>query len=293
MRATPAGSEPADRGLLERLERYYDAAPRSGARTEEHGPFTLFVSQGRWPYYARPRLGLDAAVRAGDVDGVRERQRELGVPEALEWVVETTPSLTAASRASGLHVQELPLLVLAEPLPSVATPGSLPVDPETLAGGRRLRLVTPDEPDLARVLAVAAVGFEHGGTARGTAGPVQRDAAAADAGDDARVRERLNDGTTVMYVVEDADGPLASGAHQPVGDVSEVVGVATLPNARRQGLGSVVTRALVDHALAHGARTVFLSAAGQDVARVYRRLGFAEVAHAGIAEPPPADPAAP
>ena len=32
-------------------------APRSAARVEEVGPFTLFVGTGAWPYYARPRLG--------------------------------------------------------------------------------------------------------------------------------------------------------------------------------------------------------------------------------------------
>ena len=47
-----------DDDLLARLERYYDEAPRANADTEEHGPFTVFVSRGGWPYYARPRLGL-------------------------------------------------------------------------------------------------------------------------------------------------------------------------------------------------------------------------------------------
>ena len=41
------------RELLERLERYYDTVPRAGARTEEIGPFTLFVSTGTFPFYAR------------------------------------------------------------------------------------------------------------------------------------------------------------------------------------------------------------------------------------------------
>jgi hypothetical protein len=35
--------------LLARLERYYDEAPRANADAEEHGPFTIFVSQGGWP----------------------------------------------------------------------------------------------------------------------------------------------------------------------------------------------------------------------------------------------------
>ena len=40
------------------------------------------------------------------------------------------------------------------------------------------------------------------------------------------------------------------------------------------GLGAAVTALLVEHALSLGAETVFLSAASDDVARVYERLGF-------------------
>ena len=54
---------------------------------------------------------------------------------------------------------------------------------------------------------------------------------------------------TVTAVAEPAGGPVAAGAHQPVGAVTEVVGVATLPAVRRQGLGGAVTGALVEDAL--------------------------------------------
>jgi ribosomal protein S18 acetylase RimI-like enzyme len=261
------------RSIPERLEQYYDAAPRAGARTEAVGPFTLFVSTGDFPFYARPRLGLTTPIAPDDVTSVRARMRELGVPEAVEWVVETTPSLSAAARAAGLHVLELPLLVLDHPL-------AVPVPP-----GIRVRRVPADEPDLERILAVAAVAFAHAGTAAGTAGPSERDAVAAGSTlDRSRLRERLAAGATVMVVAEDRDGPIASGAHQPVGGVTEVVGVATLPSARRRGIGAAVTGALVGHAMASGLDLVFLSAASDDVARIYERLGFRRVARAGIAE---------
>lgn len=54
----------------------------------------------------------------------------------------------------------------------------------------------------------------------------------------------------------------------------------------RQGLALGVTAALVAQALERGARTVFLSAGDEDVARVYGRIGFRRVATALIAEPP-------
>ena len=78
-------------------------------------------------------------------------------------------------------------------------------------------------------------------------------------------------------VAEGEYGPVAAGAHQPVGDVTEIVGVATLPAVRRQGLGGAVTGALVEDALERGVETVFLSAGSDDIARVYARLGFRRV----------------
>jgi predicted GNAT family acetyltransferase len=81
-------------------------------------------------------------------------------------------------------------------------------------------------------------------------------------------------------------GPLAAGGYQRAGDVAEVVGVATLPVARRRGLGGGVTGALARAALAAGATTVCLSAQDDDVARVYERLGLRRVGTAALAEPP-------
>ncbi len=78
---------------------------------------------------------------------------------------------------------------------------------------------------------------------------------------------------------------LCAGQHNPVGGVTEIVGVGTLPSARRRGLALAVTAALVADARARGVGTVFLSAGDEDVARIYARLGFRRVATALIAEP--------
>ena len=77
-----------------------------------------------------------------------------------------------------------------------------------------------------------------------------------------------------MAVAEDATGPVATGSHQPVDDVTEVMSVGTLPSARRRGAGAAVTGRLVEDARGRGAELVFLSAADDDVARLYGRLGF-------------------
>jgi ribosomal protein S18 acetylase RimI-like enzyme len=264
--------------VLGRLEAYYDAVPRSAARTEEHGPLTLFVAEGvPWPYYARPRLGEAAALSPADVARVRERQRELGVAEAFEWVHETTPSLLPAAEAAGLDVLRAPLLVLDRA-------AWLPHDPPA---GVRVRMLDPDDADLAAATAVAHVAFSVAGTAAGPAGADRDLVASGFSGEQlearrARMRERL----TATAAATDADGPLCVGSHQPVGDVTEIVGVGTLPAARRRGLAAAVTSRLVEDADARGVEVVFLSAGSEEIARVYGRLGFRRLGTACIAEPP-------
>ena len=70
-----------------------------------------------------------------------------------------------------------------------------------------------------------------------------------------------------------------------VGDVAEIAGVATLPVARRRGLGAAVTAAMARSLRAAGTDLVFLSAGSEEIARVYLRVGFRRVGTACIAEP--------
>ncbi|MEV6527705.1 GNAT family N-acetyltransferase [Longispora sp. NPDC051575] len=257
---------------LLQLEAYFDAVPRTAARTETYGPLTLFVTiDGGWPYYARPGLGLDASITAADVTKVRDRQRELGLPETFEWVAELSPSMREAAEEAGLRVEAHPILVLDQ----------LSADPVD----DRVRRVTADDPDLGRVRGVQNVGFGTPGTAVGAAGATERDTAAVDGEPLDALRARIRAHTTVVYAAFDPEGPVAAGIHQPVGEVTEIVGVATLPSARRRGLGAAVTRALAADALSSGVRTVFLSAGDQDVARLYEHVGFRQVGTAMTGEP--------
>ncbi|WP_371494363.1 GNAT family N-acetyltransferase [Kitasatospora sp. NBC_00374] len=268
--------------LLARIERYYDAVPRSAARAEDFGPLTLFVRNGEgWGYYGRPTLGWDGpAATVADVDRVRARQRELGVPESFEWVAENAPGLREAVEASGLTVHAHPLMALDPDAPG------LPAD-------LTVRLLDPDAPELAGALAVPRLAFAEPGTGIGAAGPAELAAATAELLTDGtleRVAGRMRAGLTVTAAALAPDGsPLCSGMHQPVDGVTEVVGVGTLPAARRRGLALAVTACLVADARARGAATVFLSADDEAVARIYGRAGFRRVATALIAEP--AEPA--
>ncbi|HET9736918.1 MAG TPA: GNAT family N-acetyltransferase [Solirubrobacteraceae bacterium] len=237
---------------------------------EEHGPLRLFVAEGvPWPYYARPSGAGE--VTADNVRAVRSRQWELGEPEAFEWIVDVAPSVGPAAREAGLSVMEVPLMVLDGPLQASAPPDA------------RVRRLEPDDPALAAARAVADVAF--GG--RRDAGVLERDAQVATRPPVAldAVRARLAAGLIATYVAEDASGVVAVGSHQPLGDVTEVVGVGTLPSHGRRGLATAVTAALVSDARRGGAELVFLSAGSEDVARMYSRLGFARAGTAGLAAP--------
>ncbi|MBD0747232.1 GNAT family N-acetyltransferase [Streptomyces sp. CBMA152] len=260
---------------LELLERYYDSVPRASARAEDFGPLTLFVREGAgWPFYARPTLDHPGPVSAADVDRVRARQRELGIPEAFEWVGEVSPGLRAAVEATGLAVHEHPLMVLSADAPDA------PVHP-------LVRMLGADDPLLHAALVVPHLAFSSPGTAVGAAGRAELTAEITARVGDGRaeqVAQRIRDGITAVAAAVEDGLPLCSGMHQPVSGVTEIVGVGTLPAARRRGLGEAVTAALVRDARARGASTVFLSAGDEDVARIYARLGFVRVATALIAE---------
>jgi GNAT superfamily N-acetyltransferase len=247
--------------LLGELEHYYDEVPRVASRTEEIGPFTLFVQTDPrgWPYYARPRLGHAGPFTPDDVRVVRDRQRELGIPEAFEWVHENTPALTKTVRRTDLGLAENPLMVLADLVP--ASP----------AAGLRVELLAPDHPDLGAVMSAVHAGF-------GATDDVGPPRSMED------LQARLASGSLRVVGAFDAAGPVGGGSHSPRAGVTELTGIAVLPRARRRGVGAAITAALVEDALGCGVSTVFLSAGSERVADIYARVGFVRVGTACVAE---------
>ncbi|AGZ40355.1 GNAT family N-acetyltransferase [Actinoplanes friuliensis] len=280
-----------DTDVYTRLERFYDAVPRDAAVVEDIGGFVLFVNDGwGWPYYARPRLGGAETPSAADITAVRRRQRELGVPEAFEWVHETTPDLLAVARSAGLDVLLAPLMVLE----SAALVPDLPLP------GATIRFLDPASATFAQDIsisrAVGRLGFgapanatavQTGSLAIEVAGPAQRDAVPplSEEAIAQQVRRHAS-GRFVSAVVESpADGILACGAVQRVESVAEIAGVATLPSARRRGYASQLTASLARRTLLDGSDLVLLSAGDDDVARLYSKVGFRRIGTACIAEP--------
>lgn len=178
-------------------------------------------------------------------------------------------------------VHEHPLMVLGPDVPD-------PLMPES-ADGTVVRTVGPDDPALPSAVAVPHLAFAEPGTLLGVAGVAELGEAVRDRIHDRSVEHtasRILSGLTCVAAAVENGTALCSGQHQPVGAVSEIVGVSTLPTARRRGLARAVIAALVADARSSGVKTVFLSAGDDDVARIYSGLGFCRVATALIAEPP-------
>jgi predicted N-acetyltransferase YhbS len=265
---------PTRPGLLDCVERYFAAAPLPDARIVAAGGLDVPIGSPAWSYPARPRPG-GPRVTADDVASAVALQEEAGLPVALEWVCERSPDVAPAARAAGLAVEELPLLVAADPVELL------------LPYGVRLYVVGADDPDLPRYERVAAIAFAHPGGRRDVReGPPDPSPEAA--ARTAVLRERIAAGRTVMIVAVEEGEPVAVGSHHPVdvdGDeVSEVAGVATLPRLRGRGLGAGLASALAAHAR-ETADLVFLTAGDDDVARVYERVGFARLATTAVAGP--------
>ena len=269
---------PTRRGLLDCVERYFAAAPLPEARIEAVGALDVPIGDPAWPYPARVRPG-GGPVSADDVRTAIALQEGAGIPVGLEWIGERSPELAGVARSAGLAVDELPLLV-------ADTPVELLLPSEV-----RLYLVGADDPELPRYEQVASIAFAHPGGV-GDIGSLPLDTSPEAAARTAALRERIAAGRTVMMVAVEDDLPVAVGSHQPVDvdgtEVSEIVGVATLPRLRTRGLGAGLASALTAHAR-ETADLVFLTAGDDDVARVYERVGFARLATTFVAEPPDAD----
>jgi len=250
---------------LDTIEQCYDAIPRVSATSEEIGPFTLFVAtEGTgWQFYARPRLGLTADVTADDVRRVLGRQTERGLPRAIEWVDEVTPSLLPAVRevAPGGNLEVCPLLV-------AATGSTIAAGPTTPGPGR-YEVMTPDHPDLPLVVGATDAAF------------ADRDS--LEPRDVGRRPDLIRSGALVVVAAYDLDGNVVGGGSAaPRAGVAELLGIGVVGSARGRGHGTGLTRALVDAVREHGVTTAFLSAASDGAASIYRAVGFERVGTALI-----------
>jgi GNAT superfamily N-acetyltransferase len=265
-----------DIALLRRVDRYLDAAPLGSAEPVDVGPLRAFVSSAPWPYYVRPLPDLDltmaSAVTSEEIRRAAALLERVNQSVSFEWVAELVPSLAGVLSDEGYVVRTHPLLVL-------DLSGSRPE-------GELGRLLGADD-DVATSLRVSDLGFSEHGTAVGDAGTAERDATVVEDSLVEFVRERIRAQRSVVAVAEvEGAGVVATGWHQPVGEETEVVGVATVPAFRRRGAGAAVVRTLLEDAVRRGVTLALLSADDDAVARVYERVGFTRIGHTAAAERP-------
>ncbi len=244
--------------LLARIEAYYDCVPRAVATTQEIGPFTLFVpDEGTgWQFYARPRLHGTHAFTPRAVHDVLARQRELGLPQAIEWVDDVTRSLLPAVRGAGFEPRLYPLLTL---------PADVPVEADP-----RARPLPPADPHLAMAMGAVSAGF-------GGHDEVEQH-------DTGRHPELIERGALIVVASYEGARLCGAGSAAPRGDVAELMGIAVPPVHRNRGHGSAITRSLVAAARERGVDLVFLTAGSDAAAAIYRRVGFVDTATACILE---------
>ena len=243
---------------LGRIESYYDCVPRAVASAEEVGPFTLFVAGPGtgWQFYARPRLGGRGVFTTTDVCRVLDRQGQLDVPRAIEWVDEVTPTLLPSVRGAGHEPHRYPLLVMPSDVLVEADP--------------RARPLRPAEPHLSVALGSVSAGFAG-----------RDDVEPKDPG---RRPELMERGDLVVVASFEGHRLCGAGSAAPRGDVAELMGIAVPPGHRHRGHGTAITRSLVAACREQGVDLVFLSAGSDAAADIYRRIGFVDVGTACVLE---------
>ncbi len=277
MASRPVPPRGATDPVVARVEWFHETVARQLCRVRErYGPFVLHLQPYQGAFPARPHPAeRGRAFTAAEVADLLRTQRERQAPRGLEWLAETAPALRAACEEAGLVVRERPVLLIDPCGDDARAAVSAPVPPSDA------RLLASNDWRVEHAIAVAHVGFAYPGTDRGpegrasvavllASGDLRREAAEA--------ARRIHAGTRVLAIAETSEGPVATGQFNTLDDLAEIIAVATLPEARRRGHASAVLRTLIAEARSRRLRTMFLTAADEEVARIYEAVGFRRLA---------------
>jgi ribosomal protein S18 acetylase RimI-like enzyme len=245
--------------LIPVLQAYLRKSAGHTRETVAAPPFHLYIHPGdsfRFFNYAIPDEPVEA-LGAQQLDAVRAAFTARNRTLRFEFLHEYTPKLGGLLEGLGVPFEsENPLLACTpQTWAAVAAPPGL-----------EIRLLTPQSADeeLAASIEVGSRGFGEEG--RGATPERIAD-----------LRRRVGKGS--QYFVAWLDGrPAGVGAYTvPLDGFTELVGIATLPEYRRQGIAGAVTAEMAQIAFEEGVRTAFLTAADDDASRVYQRAGFRRV----------------
>jgi ribosomal protein S18 acetylase RimI-like enzyme len=245
--------------LIASLQNYQRKAAAATKSVHACPPFHLYLNptdRFRFYNYAIPDHPIEALTQqelAALETAFAARERAL----RFEFLHEYTPRLRHILDALGVPLEsENPLLVCRPETWTAVTQGN----------GLEVRRLTSDSPDadLAAQIDVGSRGFGGDG----------REATPERVAD---LRRRLGVGS--QYYLALIDGlPAGVGAYTiPLDGMTELVGIATLPDYRRRGIAAAVTAAMTAHAFEESVRTAFLTAADDDASRVYQRSGYRRI----------------
>ena len=236
------------------LQSYMRRTAAAGRATEQVGPFlATFSPDSTNPFlnYAIPDDGARPA--ASDVAALTAAYRRRELLPRVEFLVDTAPDADPALRAAGWSVERRIPLMLCPPEAAVAIPAPAGIE-----------LLVPDTDDeIAGMIAAQQVAFGE---------PPEVSAQQV-----AKTRDRLRAGGFAVLARDAETGEAAGGgvAEAVTDDTTEVAGIGVLERFRRRGICAALTAALTTAVHERGARTVFLTPAGEPEQRIYTRVGFA------------------
>ncbi|MEU4739307.1 GNAT family N-acetyltransferase [Actinosynnema sp. NPDC023658] len=237
--------------MLTRIQAALRDAVRADA--ERVGPFLIrFDAHSDNPFmnYAVPDEG--AAPTGAEVDALVAAFRARSRTPRLEYL-RPSPVVDAALEAAGFAVDQLLPVMAIDDLTAPPRPAGLTVE-----------AVTSDD-DLLAVSVVQNTAFGVGGT--------------AGAEDVARQRSLLRDGGVVVLARWDGVPAGAGACTAPHYDLSQVAGIAVLPEFRRRGVASAVCADLTARVFDSGCTPFLETEPDGKVTRLYGPLGYRTIGH--------------
>jgi ribosomal protein S18 acetylase RimI-like enzyme len=237
---------------IERVQNYLRRKAQSSLACGSCTPFSVFADPTQNPSYqfVIPDQPLVAGVQqvVTELQVYAERQ---GIPARAQFVEEYMPAFADALREAGFRESwRNPIMI-------------------TTADD----LLQPDGPELS----FRSLSFESNPQAIRESWEVNmRGFDREDEATDEAIRDFQNRLITGRaFIARLGDAAVASAMYTEIWrHTTELVGIATLPEYRRQGIAAAVTAHAAEAAFASGVDLVFLTTASEDAARIYERIGF-------------------
>lgn len=241
---------------INRLQGYLRNSAGERYHTVSIPPFTLFFHPtDRFPHfnYAIPDEPITGDVQE-QLRALRNEFAVRGCQPRFEFLDEYAPGLASALRAAGFVEEARQHLM-------ICTPESFKAPPEVK--GMTVTVVDAAAP-LSAVQAYVTVQRQGFDPANIT--PVTEDEAQG-------FRTTLQAGTAFLARLDNTPVAVAM-LMNPLDEVTELAGVATLAAYRQRGIASALTAYAVKRAFAQGVQVACLTAGDAAAGRVYERAGF-------------------